>query len=147
MKKISRIYIFFIFALSFTACNSEKNTIEGNIGYPSDYVPEVVVYLEDVDSGDFFKQTIDFSLDGESKYIFQDIPNGKYIIYAIPTEQDTEMLIGGYTHAVPCGLTAECINHDYLHLEVKNGTHLQNINIYDWFAGGVAIDRMLKEHS
>ncbi|MFV0417808.1 MAG: hypothetical protein ACK5KT_03600 [Dysgonomonas sp.] len=117
----------------------KKNVIEGNIGYPSDYVPQVEVFLENVITGSQMKQLVEASYDGESAYCFSDVPDGKYIVFAIPTEADIESLVGGYTKAVPCGLTVDCDNHDYIELDVKEGKHLRGINIYDWYTDAIVI--------
>lgn len=145
MKTSKVTYAYFLLTLLMltTAC-SKTNTIEGNIGYPSDYVPEMDVYLENVESGDLYVQTIAGSMDGESKYIFENIPDGEYIAYAVPIEEGVGSFIGGYTHAVPCGLSTECTNHEYISLEVKDGTHLTDINIYDWYMGDEALKRIEK---
>lgn len=138
MKRVNASYILLGLFLLLASCSS-KNIIEGHIGYPSDYVPEVEVYLENIESGVVYKQTIASSFEGESKYIFEDIPDGKYIAYAVPTEEDLEGFIGGYTYAVTCGLKVECVDHDYIHLDVEDGAHLTNINIYDWYMGDDAV--------
>lgn len=123
----------------FTVSCSHKNIVEGYIGYPSDYVPQMEVYLENVETGAQLKMMVETSFDGESAYCFQDVPDGKYIIFAIPTDPDIETLVGGYTNAVPCGLTVDCDDHGYIELDVKNGTHLKDINIYDWYTDDVVV--------
>lgn len=143
ITKATYAYLLLILLALFTSCN-KANTIEGHIGYPSDYVPEMDVYLENIESGDLYVQTIAGSMDGESKFIFENIPDGEYIAYAVPLEEGLDSFMGGYTHAVPCGLSAECTNHDYIPLNVEDGTHLTNINIYDWYMGEDALKRIEK---
>lgn len=148
MRIFNSTFTYFVLCLIFlVSCNkSGNNTIEGNIGFPSDYVPEVRVFLKNVETGQAVEQIVSGSFEGESTYLFTNIPDGKYIIYAIPTTDDGDKTIGGYTHAVPCGLGTDCTNHEYIHLEVKNDIHLKDINIYDWFTGTKA-EKRLKEHS
>jgi len=131
LKYLIIISCLFVFIVS---C-SNKNIVEGYIGYPSDYVPEMEVYLENIESGILFKQVVAVSFDGESRYSFNDVPDGKYIAYAVPTEEGMEVFIGGSTNAVLCGLKAECVDHDYIYLDERKGAHLKNINIYDWYMG------------
>lgn len=137
-KNFYHLFIAFLLLL-FTVSCSKKNIIEGSIGYPSDYVPQVEVFLENVVTGSQLKQLVEASFDGESTYCFHDVPDGKYIIFAIPTEPDIETLVGGYTNAVPCGLTIDCDDHTYIELDVKKGKHLQGINIYDWYTDAVVV--------
>lgn len=134
-RNLLAVSLLFIFIVS---C-SKKNIIEGNIGYPSDYVPQVEVFLENVTTGSQIKQLVEASYEGESAYCFRDVPDGKYIIFAIPTESEIETLVGGYTKAVPCGLTVDCDDHEYIELDVKGGKHLQGINIYDWYSDAVVV--------
>lgn len=140
MKKDSLINLlitslFFVFAVS---CNN-KNIVEGNIGYPSDYVPEVEVVLENVADRSQLRLLVEASYDGESSYSFRDVPDGKYIVFAIPTESDIDMLVGGYTNAVPCGLSVDCTDHGFIELDVKGGISLKDVNIYDWYTDDVVI--------
>lgn len=145
MKNKSFYYFFLIFLLSlFSVSCSKKNIIEGNIGYPSDYVPQVEVFLENVATGSQIIQLVEASYERESAYCFRDVPDGKYIIFAIPTEAEIETLVGGYTNAVPCGLTVDCDDHTYIQLDVKEGKYLSGINIYDWNTDAVVIKQ--KQH-
>lgn len=145
MRIIKTTYAYLLFAIliSSTAC-SETNTIEGSIGYPSDYVPEMEVYLEHLESGEVYIQTVPSTMDGKSRYVFENIPDGEYIAYAVPTEEGLDTFIGGYTYAVTCGLSIDCVNHDYIPFKVENGTHLTDINIYDWYMGDDALKRIEK---
>lgn len=142
MKNKNIRYLFIATSLFiFIVSCSKKNIIGGNIGYPSDYVPQVEVYLENVETGSQTRLIVEASFDGESAYCFNDVPDGKYIVYAIPTEPEVEMLVGGYTHAVPCGLTVDCNDHGYIELDVKGGQLLSDVNIYDWYTDDAIIKK------
>jgi hypothetical protein len=43
-------------------------------------------------------------------------------------------LAGGYTQAVPCGLSVNCTDHSLIPVQVNNGVVTQNINPGDWYA-------------
>lgn len=40
---------------------------------------------------------------------------------------------GGFTAAVPCGLTVNCKDHSLIQIEVKNGESEDSIKISDWY--------------
>ncbi|NEW80495.1 MAG: hypothetical protein GZ086_13955 [Gelidibacter sp.] len=83
-----------------------------------------------------------YSLDVEENqkpFKFNKIPAGNYIAFAYTVQEDSTdvnekstITNGGYTHAVPCGLTVECKDHSLLVFKVQNGKTTKNIQICDW---------------
>ena len=103
-------------------------TITGKLSYPSEGVPAMRVVAFDVSSG----KTLHLDTAGnQSTYTF-DLPVGVYHIVAYPISSGT--FGGGYTKAVPCGLTVECSDHTLVEVTVTAGTTTPNIDPGDFYA-------------
>ncbi len=70
-----------------------------------------------------------------------DLPAGTYHVIAYPFSADTyappapgsSVLAGGYTQAVPCGLTVDCTDHSLIVITVVSG-QTTTADPGDWYA-------------
>jgi hypothetical protein len=101
-------------------------TIEGLLCYPSEGVPPMNLYFEEVNS-----QSIEtFGHPGGSMDYSVQVPPGTYVAYA----WTLDFGIGGaYTQAVPCGLTVTCSDHSLIQFQVQAGQTTAGIDICDYY--------------
>lgn len=110
-----------------TAAPSSLGTIEGLLCYPSEGVPPMELYFEEVNT----QLVENFSHPGGTMDYSVDVPPGTYIAYAW---RPPEYLIGGaYTQAVPCGLSVNCTDHSLIQFQVQAGQTTSNIDICDYY--------------
>lgn len=103
-------------------------SISGALSYPSEYIPALRV--------------VAFALDGLSyRYVDTMENNGNYQItglvpgiYHVVAYVMDGSLSGGYSQAVPCGLSFECTDHSLIDVTVEPGKDTPNINPADWYA-------------
>ena len=70
-------------------------------------------------------------------YWIKAIPAGKYYVVAyVDTASSPDFLpgAGGFTRAVPCGLTVHCEDHRLLAVDVSPGHETKGIDPGDWYA-------------
>lgn len=107
-----------------------KAAIKGTLGYPSEGIPPMQVYaMNTTDNTAVFsvktpQHTQDFTI--------SNLDPGTYYVFAYP--QDTDKLAGGYTKAVPCGLSVECTDHSLIPVVVAAGKTVSGIEVKDWYA-------------
>jgi len=109
---------------------SNKSIIKGELSYPSEMIPELIVYAFEADDYNeyFWVETETNQSDFELE-----VPPGTYHLIAyLPDE--TSDFGGGYTKAVPCGLSVECTNHEFIPVKVKEGETVSDIQLSDWYA-------------
>jgi CSLREA domain-containing protein len=102
-------------------------TIEGSICYPSEGVPPMELFFEEINS-----QSVEqFSHPGGSSNYSVEVPPGTYVAYAW---RPPDYLIGGaYTQAVPCGLSINCNDHSLIQFQVQAGQTTAGIDICDYY--------------
>jgi len=129
--------LLFLSAIILSSCSSTSGTVRGTVCYPSEYIPAMNVYLKNKETNKIYSLDIK---ENQKPFKFKKIPKGNYIAFAytvqeISTDANNKTAIanGGYTHAVPCGLTVECKDHSLLIFKVENGKTTKNIQICDWF--------------
>lgn len=133
MKPLKTLFFISLLVTICTSCNKQAS-IEGLVYYPSDYVPAMNVCLKNIETGSTITLLTDESEEGETvRYRFDNVLPGKYIVYAIPLEDIDGESAGGYTYAVPCGLDVTCTNHDFILLDIKDGSNFTGIDIADWY--------------
>ncbi len=108
-------------------------TIEGNLSYPSEQIPDLTVCAEDIFGASSPYCTT--SLIDDPKYTagrgYQlEVPPGDYYVY---TYFGTTDYLAYYTDFVPCGMDVSCPSHDYIIVTVADGDHLTNIDPTDWY--------------
>lgn len=135
MKNLYGILIVSIFLL--TSCGAHKGIVKGTLCYPSDYIPEMNVYLKNMDNNNIYLADIK---EGQKTFRFKKIISGNYVAYAYTKEQVALELdgtslkaSGGFTKAVGCGLTVNCNDHSLIKFEVKKGKTTNSISICDWY--------------
>jgi hypothetical protein len=103
-------------------------TITGKLSYPSEGIPPLKVVAFDATS----QAPVAFveTEAGQSTYSLS-VPFGGYYVVAYTLDGQ---LAGGYTTAVPCGLSAECTNHILLPVPVLAGIAADDIDPADWYA-------------
>lgn len=109
--------------------SGEMGIVSGTLGYPSEMIPAVSIYA--FNSND---ETQFFSVEtSENDQTFSlDVPAGTYYLVAYPL--GTPEMAGGYSQAVPCGLTVECTDHSLIPVTVAAGEIIDTIEIKDWYA-------------
>ncbi|MDP2069332.1 MAG: hypothetical protein Q8K04_10220 [Lutibacter sp.] len=140
MKNLLALII--LSAILMTSCSSTSGTVKGTVCYPSEYIPAMNVYLKNKETSKIYSLDIK---ENQKPFKFSKIPAGNYIAFAYTVQEDSTnaqekstITSGGYTHAVPCGLTVECKDHSLLIFKVENGKTTKNIEICDWFGAVMA---------
>lgn len=95
------------------------------------------IYLKNKETNKIYSLDIK---ENQKPFKFKKVPAGNYIAFAYTVQEistddnnKTSIANGGYTHAVPCGLTVDCKDHSLLVFKVENGKTTKNIQICDWF--------------
>ena len=99
--------------------------VSGQICYPSEHIPSMLVYFKDVNSGHLEKLQI---MANQTSYQISLQP-GQYVAYAwAPSYQ-----VGGmYSKAVTCGLTVNCTDRSPQTFSVMSGQTIRGIDLCDW---------------
>lgn len=128
-------------ALLLMACNSNVATVNGTLCYPSEYVPKMTVYLKESKSKKVYKV---ITQEAQQSFKFKGIPFGDYFAYAYTLEKvmmDSDgkgsKASGGFTQAVPCGLTVNCNDHSLIPVKLRSRVHKDAIKICDWYGAKV----------
>src|SRR3970040_737006 len=110
--------LLFLLAILLASCSSTSGTVKGTVCYPSEYIPAMIVYLKNKETSKIYSLDIE---ENQKSFTFKKIPAGNYIAFAYTVQEDltdakdkSMITSGGYTHAVPCGLTLECTDHSLL---------------------------------
>jgi len=108
-------------------------SISGNLNYPAEHIPplQVVAYL--VGTNQYFWVS---TLDGQNTYQISNLAPGTYHVMAYTTGGGgfPAGLAGGYSQAVPCGLSVNCSDHSLINVNVAAGQTASNVNPQDWYA-------------
>jgi hypothetical protein len=109
-----------------------SGSIGGTLSYPSEGIPPMVVVAFHVGGSpnDFYYVTID---QNQGTYQIDNLPVGQYYIVAYPMLEGIT-LKGGYTQAVPCGLSVSCMDHSPIPVTVNAGQVTTGIAPADWYA-------------
>lgn len=100
--------------------------VEGRICYPSDFIPEMTLYFQNMDTN----ATAEFEHNsGEPHYNVNLFP-GTYIAYAYVTGTDYG---GAYTEYILCGGGPSCTDHTLVEFEVNLGQITSDIDICDYY--------------
>lgn len=146
ISTMKNIFTFlFLSAFLLTGCSSTTGTVKGIVCYPAEYIPAMNVYLKNKESGKIYSLDIK---ENQKPFKFKKIPEGNYIAFAYTVQEvsadrnnKSEIASGGYTHAVPCGMTVECKDHSLLIFKVENGKTTKNIQICDWLGAMMKDER------
>jgi len=115
-------------------------TISGQLSYPASSIPPLRVTAYRVDDG---SASYTDTAAGQSTYEIE-LPEGDYYIvaYSIGGGGFPSGLAGGYTKAVPCGLSVDCSDHTLIAVTVVANTTVTDINPGDWYADPSAFPPM-----
>jgi len=105
-----------------------SGSISGNLSYPSEFIPAMEVVAFNQNSGIWYVLT---TAEGSDTYQIDNLPAGQYVVVSYLVGDDYG---GGYTVAVPCGLSVECTDHNLLTVEVLEGQVTSEIDPGDWYA-------------
>jgi hypothetical protein len=102
--------------------------VTGRICYPSEHIPPMTAYFQDVATDAV--TTLGIGLNQGTYSI--DLPPATYLAYAwLPGFT----MGGSYSEAVLCGLTVDCTDHTLVPFGVTAGATTSGIDICDWYGG------------
>jgi hypothetical protein len=101
-------------------------TVTGTVCYPSEGIPAMTVYLENVTLGTHSEVPI---AQNQSNWQAQ-VPEGTYVAYAWLPDYGYG---GSYSQAVPCGLSVACSDHSLIEFAVTAGQETSGIDVCDWY--------------
>lgn len=106
---------------------SATGVVSGSLQYPSSFIPAMRIAAFPLDgSAPIYVDTVD----GQSSYEIE-LPPGQYHFVAYTMDG---FFAGGYTAAVPCGLTVDCTDHSLLTVTVTAGQATPGILPVDFYA-------------
>jgi hypothetical protein len=111
--------------------NTQPGSISGSLNYPSNFIPSMDVVAFSTDSSSYFYVV---TAEGSSSYQIDNLPVGGYYIVAYPNMDGVGTLAGGYSAAVPCGLSVECTDHSLFVVTVTSGQVTTGADPFDWYA-------------
>ncbi|MEN8241036.1 MAG: hypothetical protein ABFS17_03865, partial [Chloroflexota bacterium] len=107
---------------------AQPSLIEGHVCYPSEYIPAMTVYLENIQT----QAAVEVPIPLNNGSFSQQVPPGEYVAYAwLPDFSGG----GSYSQAVPCGLSVNCNDHSLIEFVVAPGSTVTGIEICDWYGG------------
>jgi hypothetical protein len=106
----------------------EPGSISGRLSYPSDFIPPLRVVAFEVNSYNY--QFVD-TMQNQNVFHILGLRPGVYHVVAYTMDGN---LAGGYTQAVPCGLSVGCTDHSLMEVAVEAGKDTPYINPGDWYA-------------
>ncbi|GEM_PF-2258018 len=115
-----------------TQTKIEKGSIEGTLGYPAEGIPPLFVYaFNATDHSKYF-----FTKTGQnvSTFTIPDLDPATYVVVAYPQNPPSPGLAGGYSKAVPCGLSVSCTDHSLIPVTVQSGQTAKDVAVKDWYA-------------
>lgn len=106
--------------------------IGGALSYPSEGIPPlVVIAFSMTEPGTFFKVE---TSQNQGTYTLENVPEGSYKVVAYPQGDSQTGFSGGYSKAVPCGLSVICTDHSLIAVVVKPGQVTKGADPKDWYA-------------
>lgn len=106
--------------------SNEPGVVSGGLSYPSESIPQLAIVFFNQGNGTWWWVG---TAANQSSYQMT-LPVGTYHVVAY----NSGGLAGGYTAAVPCGLTAACTDHTLLDVKVTSNARVTGINVADWYA-------------
>jgi Tol biopolymer transport system component len=108
----------------------DTGVVMGKICFPSEFIPSMTVYFQDITTGEFTQMQV---AENQDNYTFE-LESGEYVAFA-PLQGVGETPFGGmYSAAVVCGLNVECTDHSLVEFNVLPGETIEGIDICDWYA-------------
>ncbi|MGA9532841.1 MAG: hypothetical protein WBR18_09015 [Anaerolineales bacterium] len=100
--------------------------VSGALSYPGEGIPQLAIVFFNQGNGTWWWVG---TAANQASYQMT-LPVGTYHVVAY----NGSGLSGGYTAAVPCGLTAGCTDHSLLDVQVTSNARVTGINVTDWYA-------------
>jgi hypothetical protein len=107
---------------------SDNGTVTGAVCFPSESIPEMTLYFQEVNRGDLAYQT--HPQDQASYSVI--LSPGTYTAFAYPLDSPSSG--GSYSQAVLCGSHVDCTDHTLVQFEVQPGEETGGIDICDWYS-------------
>jgi hypothetical protein len=107
----------------------DTGIINGNLGFPSEYIPPLRVVAFDVFSQDY---TYVDTQRNQDSYEITGLPPGTYHVVAYVREEGPD-LAGGYSFFVTCGMTVDCKNHDLVDVKIEAGQVAEGVDPVDFY--------------
>lgn len=107
---------------------ASTGSIAGTLSYPSEFIPPLRVAAFQVGSSQYYY--VD-TLENQGTYQIDNLPAATYHVVAYTMGGE---LAGGYTQAVPCGLSVDCNDHSLIDVNVTGGQVSAGVNPADWYA-------------
>jgi hypothetical protein len=110
----------------------QPGSISGSLNYPSESLPAMHVTAFQVGTQNYRYVTTN---EGQQTYQIEGLAPGTYhvVAYTVGSGSFPAGLSGGYTQAVPCGLSAQCNDHTLIDVAVAAGQAVTGINPADWY--------------
>jgi hypothetical protein len=107
-------------------------TITGKLCFPSEGIPPLDIYLQNTATQVISHMTTPAN---QGSYTFDDLAAGDYIVFSYP--QGQTHIGGGFTEAVPCGLSVSCTDHSPIELTIGTETMVSGADICDWYGADI----------
>lgn len=116
-----------------TLAPTERPTgsISGKLGYPSDFIPPLRIVAFNTITGEYYWQN---TVKNQTSYRFSELPAGSYHVLAYLIDNPSDSFYAAYSNFVKCGMTASCVDHNLITVEVKAGQETIDVNPVDWYA-------------
>ena len=133
---------------------SATGTIGGTLGYPSDFIPPMVVYAIPVNdirasvvrASATCYGTVETVTNQQTFHILGLAPGSYYVLAtwlpAVAAASDPRLASAGrtfggaYTNAVACGLQYTCTDHSLIPVAVQAGRVTSGVAVTDWYSEG-----------
>lgn len=104
-------------------------SVSGSLSYPSEFIPAMqIVFFNVNDPSQWWYLS---TAENTSVYQFDGLPAGTYYVVAYVAGGDYG---GGYTQAVPCGISVNCNDHSLIPVVVTGGQVTVGVDPQDWYA-------------
>jgi hypothetical protein len=103
-------------------------TITGKVCFPGGHLPEMTLFIQEVNSGQMTEMHI---AENQTSYSV-DLEPGRYIAFAYINSGAT--FGGSYSELVLCGFGNDCTDHTLVEFEVVSGQSLTSVDICDWYS-------------
>lgn len=116
-----------------TPAPTERPTgsISGKLGYPSEFIPSLRIVAFNTVTGEYYWQN---TVKNQTSYRFSELPAGSYHVLAYLIDNPSDTFYAAYSNFVKCGMTASCVDHNLITVEVKAGQETIDVNPVDWYA-------------
>ncbi len=109
-----------------------QGAITGRLSYPSEFIPPERVVAFRLEDGETYG--IDTQMN-QGEYTLP-LPAGTYHVVAYVRDNEGKLTgyAGGYTQAVPCGLSVDCSDHNLIDIVVEQGSVTYAVDPGDFYA-------------